>query len=549
MLGLGVLGLAVPVVAYFWFINRYALDVLYYDSWSNIYLIWHPFDLWNQHNENRMFFPNIMVVLLDYTIHFNTVTEEFLSGVMLVTATGLFIGAHKQRSPATPWLLYCPLALVMLSWVQAGSTLWGFQLAWYLIMLALAASLFLLDRPDLTRLVLAAAIASAVVGSYSSLQGLLIWPAGLLLLWQRRRSPKVLLVWTGSAVVAVALYFFHFSYSQTYSDRSYLTGHLGATLKLFFYVLGDAFGAKTFDDTGTHIPNAPDASTTVVIVLGVAVFALAVWVVAVYGLRRDETSGSPLGVAMVCFGVLYAASISLGRISPIPIDLAGGPSRYTVFSLLVVAGSYVAVLNRPVQRARRSYLVLRPVVVASVCLLVVLGTWVGLEYGPYWHQREVAMADITANLNRVPDSLVDQAMFPGGARYVRQFAKWAALHGVGPVASPTDRHYAEIGLLPSLTGVQTHLYWPTQGVILSGSQNLYAAASSPVGVTRVDFQLTGGRLHGSTIATARFAHSVWTAPWDSAGVADGTYRLRSVASTADGTDSSSRAVVVTVHNR
>jgi hypothetical protein len=570
---IGLLALAVPVVAYFWFINRYALDVLYYDSWSNIYLIWHPFNLWDQHNENRTFFPNIIVVLLGYTTHFNVVAEEFLGGVMLVAATGLLIAAHKCRSPSTPWLFYCPVALVMLSFVQAGNTLWGFQMAWYLVMLALAASVFLLDRPHLTRLVLAAAIVAAVVGSYSSLQGLLIWPVGLVLIWRRRRSRRVAAIWIGSAVVTTALYFFHFNYSQTYSDKSYLFSHPIAALKLFFFVLGNVFGAKVFDNTGTHIPNAPDAAMGVVIALGVVVFAVATWVVIVYGLRGDDAGGSPIGVAMVCFGVLFALSTALGRISPIPTDLIGGPSRYTTFPLLVIAGSYLALRHRPPPRAgrspaladqpgqvvavpggttawliRASYPVVLAVVIGAVGLSVVLGTRVGLDYGRYWHQREVVMADITANLPEVPDSLIDTDLFPNGARWVRPWAKWAAAHDLSPVASGAVTYYAKVGLLPELTAVHTSLYWPRAGVILRGTVHLYAAASAPIGIDKVEFRITGGGLHTSTVVTATLVHSVWVADWDSANVANGAYGIRSVAATSSGTTGSSATVGMTVDN-
>ena len=152
---LGVVALAVPVVAYFWFIGAYAVNVIYYDSWSDIFLIANDSSLWAQHNENRLLFPNILVLLQSDTTHFNIVFEEFLSGAMLVAAAGLFIGAHKRRSPSTPWLYYCPVLLVMLSFVQAGNTLWGFQLAWYLVMLALAATIFIVDRPTLTRIEIA----------------------------------------------------------------------------------------------------------------------------------------------------------------------------------------------------------------------------------------------------------------------------------------------------------------------------------------------------------------------------------------------------------
>ena len=61
----------------------------------------------------------------------------------------LLIWAHKRRSPATPLLYYCPVAFVMLTFAQWQNTLWGFQMAWYLVVFALAVSVVLLDRPRL----------------------------------------------------------------------------------------------------------------------------------------------------------------------------------------------------------------------------------------------------------------------------------------------------------------------------------------------------------------------------------------------------------------
>ena len=79
-------------------------------------------------------------------------------------------------------------------------------MAWYLVMAALALALFLLDRPVLNWFVLAGAIAAAVVGSFSSLQGLLIWPAGLVLLYCRKRQRTLVVAWILSAATFRALF-------------------------------------------------------------------------------------------------------------------------------------------------------------------------------------------------------------------------------------------------------------------------------------------------------------------------------------------------------
>ena len=61
---LGVTVLALPVAAYFWFIDRFSVNVVYVDQWSNIKLIqsWHKSglsfgDLWAPHFDHRVLFP------------------------------------------------------------------------------------------------------------------------------------------------------------------------------------------------------------------------------------------------------------------------------------------------------------------------------------------------------------------------------------------------------------------------------------------------------------------------------------------------------------
>ena len=142
---------------------------IHFPDWSS---------LWGLHNGNRIFFPNLIVVALAHTVHFNIEVEQYLSFLMLLAATALFIFSHKRRSPDTPMLFYCPIAFLTLSLAQWQNTLWGFQMAWYLVLLSLAATIALLDRPTLTLPTFVAAAVVAVVGSYSSTQGLLIWPVG-----------------------------------------------------------------------------------------------------------------------------------------------------------------------------------------------------------------------------------------------------------------------------------------------------------------------------------------------------------------------------------
>jgi hypothetical protein len=93
----------------------------------------------------------------------------------------------------------------------------------------------------------------------------------------------------------------------------------------------------------------------------------------------------------------------------------------------------------------------------------------------------------------------------------------------------------------------TDVVIPSNNVTVSGtSQVLDAAASS--GVTQVQYEITGGTLNDSLIATATPTIYGWIAFWNTTGVADSTYTLNSVASYADGVSGTSPPISFTVGN-
>jgi len=334
---------------YFWVIAHYSVNVIVNDQITDVSVIsaskgqiipWGV--LWAQHNEHRMFFPHLLDVVLADTAHFNIQVEEFLSASMLMAASALLIWAHKRRSPQTPWLYYCPVALLLFSLVQYENTLWGFQIAWYLILLALSVAIVLLDRVTLTTWALIGAIAAGVVGSYSSFQGLFIWPVGLVLLYHRRRTWQQFVAWIACGCATTALYFVNLDPNAGAPDHGYAIHHLWASVEFFLFAIGDVAGISV----------KVGAGNTAVLLFGTAIVALALLAAVCYGVRRDKDGAGPVGVALIAFGLLFAASITQGRIF---FGYWGASaSRYTTFDLLVVVGVYLCVLGRPTLWPSRS---------------------------------------------------------------------------------------------------------------------------------------------------------------------------------------------------
>ena len=461
---LAILGFAIPVAAYLWFIQHYGVNVVWRDQWSDVNIIRHLHagtlslgTLWTPHNQNRLLFPNLLVVFLAQTTRFNLLVEMYVGALILIGSIALLIWTHKRRSPSTHWIFYCPVAILLLSFVQFENTLSGFQVCWYLVFGALAVALFLLDSPRFGWALLAWAIAAAIVGSYSAIQGLFIWPIGLLLLYQRRRHLGYLLTWAAAATATAAVFFYHLgtsSYGESSTSISTALHDPVLAAKFFFFAIGDVVGAWIPWPLPWRGPTASRSVSDAALVLGVVIFALAVWVV-IKRLRRDVQGPTPIGVGLIGFGVLFALSIAMGRSTLIGLWYAGS-SRYTTFDLLILVGSYLALLgprptasspagdrSRPLARrdsetrldrfrtlaetftreGKTSGAIVRGSLAIIIGVQAVLGLLSGIGGGRSTHQVGLATEDVIVNINQAPPSVVFRIYFGGpDVAVIRQMA-------------------------------------------------------------------------------------------------------------------------------
>jgi hypothetical protein len=442
------LGFGVPIVGYFWFLARYSVDAIRYDQWDDVavikasYVDFFPLHaMWAQHNENRIFFQNAIVILLAHFAHFNVQIEEWLGALMLVAATMCILWAHKRRSQPTPWLYYCPVVILALSVAQEENTLWGFQIGWYLVLLCLAVAILLLDRVTLTWVAFLGALAAAVVGSFSSLQGLLIWPTGLVLLYFRRRSSSYVGPWITAAVASSILYFYNFNFNDFYNltpDHHFALHHPLVALKFYLLAIGDIVGKPIQNGTGS-------AEETMVMLFGILIVALAIATVAICGLRRDERSGSPLGLALISYGLMFAAIVTQGRVQ---LGYAGaGFSRYTTFDLLIPIGIYLALVDRRLAVERTAMRssgrrqpsnpewrkVALPWALGLVLIVIVvqipLGTYNGIQRGRSDYTADIQAANVLRNINGSSDSEVSSDLDAfASASWLREQARTLEEH-------------------------------------------------------------------------------------------------------------------------
>jgi peptidoglycan/LPS O-acetylase OafA/YrhL len=104
------------------------------------------------------------------------------------------------------------------------------------------------------------------------------------------------------------------------------------------------------------------------------------------------------------------------------------------------------------------------------------------------------------------------------------------------------------GAVQSASLPEMRVLSPKNGAVLRGESPLLALAAYTVGVTRIEFEVTGGALHNALLGPTSPTSVGWVYRWDTASVPNGTYTIRSVALNAAGKSSRSRPVTISVSN-
>ena len=414
-----------PVVIYFWFILHFGVNVPFQDSWNGTIPVVRAFAngnltfalLWAPHNENRMLVPDLIQAALDVATHMNEIVDMVVSASMLVAAVGLFTWlAH--RSLSLPWIWLIPLPWILLSLVQVENTLWAFQLAWMLILFLTAAALTAIELAPNSRAGLALAVGCGVLASFSSLQGLVIWPVGLVYGVSRGWSRSRWITWACVGAVSTAAYAWQIGPVQPPPHPGYALTHPVLSVHFFIELVGGMFVAH----------HGLLGAATLLVLVGAAAISY-----------RDSRWWVRLRVplALILSGLLFDVLVTEGRV---PLGLLGATaSRYTTYNLLLLAGIYLAAVaaaravhSDPGSAVRFATLPMRRIVLCAAGLVVLVQLAWGFPYGLYQGQVYFVNRSIGAHLllNYRHESASELGLYlfyPEGA-YVKAWAPVLARH-------------------------------------------------------------------------------------------------------------------------
>jgi hypothetical protein len=399
------------VAAYLIFVIHYSVNGLLLDDWSFVHLVHAAMhgrltlgELWSQHNENRMFVPNVMMVTLAVVTHDDTRTAMIVSVLVFVASFVLFLlvlQTYLRRRLSVVTVL--ATGVVWFSLADWQNALWGFQFAWYLVLFLLMALLLLLIAIPIERrgpVAFTGAVAIAVVASYSSAQGVFLWAVGLLcLLWPLRGSPRrwphraqrEIVVWIGAALVTTAIYFWRLQATQTgFSSSSWRH-----PLELLQSVLANVGGVfpTTSPDVGIHE------------VIGSVLVLSAAFVVVMSFRERRASPQSSLPVALILFTILFDPSVASNRLAfGVVPSLA---PRYTMANLLLFLAIIVYALGRVpatslLHSHSRAPLVVSGVLAAVISIQLAVSTDDGLK-GAHTSMDSMVLGDrLIVNRDQIP---------------------------------------------------------------------------------------------------------------------------------------------------
>lgn len=448
-----IIAAVIPASFYIAYINHYGTNFLYYDDWGLVPIVNAALHgqltisiLWVQHNENRMLVPNMIFTLFGTIGKLNTKSIMYFSAGLFTVSYALLLLTF--RSYANRWLGPLFTLIVGCVWFSTADTdnsLWAFQMAWYLILLCFMVMLYVLSRQRMTLVSVTIGGVVATMASFSSLQGLLLWPIGLLVIvWrseQRRSMVTLGGIWALASMIVAGVYFHGFNFQSGATGG----GSVGFAVRHPFEMLTYFVAA-----VGNVIPSTSSASLHTHEALGsVLCVAALVVVVQCLGERSSPARGSiPLPATLILYGILFDLSIAFGRLS-FGVAQALAP-RYTMANILLLIGIALHVIHRadakvrPVHssRARRNpiALVVLSLMMGLLIVQVAWGVRFGIVNGSVVEQSRVAGARTVTNLDRMSTAESEQ--------YVSEFA-YPNLKALDPLLTLAERDHLNV-FVPSV---------------------------------------------------------------------------------------------------
>jgi hypothetical protein len=356
------------------YIKIFGVNVVFWDQWSLVHCIEKLYtnnisfnDLFQQHNEHRLFFPKIIMLFLVYISNYNNIYEMYFSWILALFILLLVFLMYKNSfGTSTKMIIYfLPISFLIFSLRQFENILWGFQLQVYLCVLGFLISVYMLEKSDKLGFKFFLAAFGGVFASYSFANGLAAWPAGLFFILFSNKGKKMALVWSLIGLLAAGLFFYHWEKPQGHPSTLFIIEQPVKGLIYFLANIGSPLAFKISIAVGFGI-----------ILMGL--LSVELFILIKYGALKENAKW----LSLILFSLISSFALTIFR-AGFGIEQAG-TSRYVTITLLAIVGIYCLALNIYNNNSENK---IRLFLLRSLLLILIIGliggNMYGLAAGPY----------------------------------------------------------------------------------------------------------------------------------------------------------------------
>lgn len=230
----------VPIVGLAIFMIKLGVDVPYWDAWRIAADMADPDGLslqsaWKLHNEHRIFFPKLVMLILgrisQWNIHYE-LAGVFLCILLICACVIYFI----RRLPLTeinaiPAVIWPIVTIILCNLAGFENWLWGWQITFLIAHLAIIifVAMLVLWLHTGSRLQFFTATLACIIASFSTGHGLACWPLGIVAISfaEKRRIPAMT-IWLIVCALTLLLYFHEYAAPPHHKTADYLQQFVSA---------------------------------------------------------------------------------------------------------------------------------------------------------------------------------------------------------------------------------------------------------------------------------------------------------------------------------
>lgn len=332
------MAILIPVCVSVLYVGAFGVNVPFGDDWSLVLLFDKLAagtlgfqDLWAQLWEHRIFFPRIVILIVGSLTSFNTVAILYVIQACYIAMLAVYLIAFRSDGARRNLLFFAPIPIVLFDPGQFWVALRPISINLAFVQTFAMVTFFLLyisGREGFKKVPFLGALGSATVATFSSINGLLVWPVGfvqlLILSFEGSSKRRLAVVWSLIGAVAWIVYFISYDSPSNRSSPFETLLHPVQGAKFFLILLGNSI----FEQPGLSLA------------FGIVLVGLAIGTVYLVH-RQGEWGRYSFWLAILLFCLFTLAAITAGRggqgglPNTVSYPLFSAPAVISIYVLLV----------------------------------------------------------------------------------------------------------------------------------------------------------------------------------------------------------------------